>query len=136
MGHIRTFLLNFSTIHHRLMARFLRKRSWVVFYLEEEVRVCSPGCCWLSIYEAEEGRPMRVCPVCRERYVEVRQGLSGSGASGVGGERQGEADEVRFRPACSCEESQGELPQGEAAGASRGEFRHRPARRGKFRLIR
>ena len=34
------------------MMRFLRKRNWVVFYLEPKHRVCN-GMCWLKLYEGE-----------------------------------------------------------------------------------
>ena len=45
---------NLKTFHHRMMMRFLRKRGWVVFYLEPKARVCSNGTCWLKLYEAEQ----------------------------------------------------------------------------------
>ena len=46
---------NLSTIHHRWMMRYLQKRGWVVFYLDEENRHCS-ACCWLKLYESSFGR--------------------------------------------------------------------------------
>ncbi len=51
----RVFFKNFKTIHHRIVARFLRKRGWVVFYLEEEARKCK-DMCWLKLYQDEEKR--------------------------------------------------------------------------------
>jgi len=48
-----TWLRNLSKIHHKIMAEFLRKRGWVVFYLEEEARICSKDMCWLKLYLAE-----------------------------------------------------------------------------------
>ena len=45
------FLNNAKTFHHRIMARFLRKRKWVVFYLPPEQRVCKKGSCWLKLSE-------------------------------------------------------------------------------------
>jgi len=44
---------NVLTFHHRIMARFLRKRGWVVFYLEKRSRICDhkAGTCWLHLYE-------------------------------------------------------------------------------------
>jgi hypothetical protein len=36
------------------MALYLRRRGWVVFYLEKEARFCNAGCCWLGLYESEE----------------------------------------------------------------------------------
>lgn len=46
-------LHNVLTWHHRILARFLRKRGWVVFYLEKEARSCTEGSCWLKLYEYE-----------------------------------------------------------------------------------
>lgn len=37
-------LENLKTFHHRIMVRFLRKRGWVVFYLEEQDRECKDTC--------------------------------------------------------------------------------------------
>jgi hypothetical protein len=51
-----TWLRNLRNIHHRIMMRFLRKRGWVVFYLEEEARVCNNGMCWLKLYNSEQRR--------------------------------------------------------------------------------
>ncbi len=51
----RVFFKNAKTFHHRIMARFLRKRGWVVFYLEEGARKCK-GECWLKLYQSEEAR--------------------------------------------------------------------------------
>lgn len=45
---------NVITTHHRWMANFLRKRGWVVFYLDEQCRQCNGGVCWLSLYEQGE----------------------------------------------------------------------------------
>ena len=50
MDKIKTFLENLRTVHHRIMMRFLRKRGWVVFYLEPKTRACN-GICWLKTYE-------------------------------------------------------------------------------------
>ena len=46
-------LENLKTFHHRIMMRFLRKRGWVVFYLEPKARVCN-GMCWLKLYENDK----------------------------------------------------------------------------------
>lgn len=37
---------NASSAHHRLLAHYLQRRGWVVFYLEnqEEQLRCHPGC--------------------------------------------------------------------------------------------
>ncbi len=37
-----------------LMMRFLRRRGWVVFYLDEQARVCNSGTCWLRLYQEQE----------------------------------------------------------------------------------
>ena len=31
-----TYMKNIQSWHHRLMMKYLRKRGWVVFYLEEK----------------------------------------------------------------------------------------------------
>lgn len=49
----RVFCENIKSFHHRIMARFLRKRGWVVFYLEEEARACK-NVCWLKLYQDSE----------------------------------------------------------------------------------
>ena len=51
-----TWLRNAKSFHHRIMARFLRKRGWVAFYLEEQARTCKGGVCWLELYQSEEKR--------------------------------------------------------------------------------
>jgi len=33
------------------MMEYLRKRGWVVFYLDKEHRTCSKDTCWLRLYE-------------------------------------------------------------------------------------
>ena len=45
---------NIPGIHHRMMARFLRKRGWVVFYLEGPARKCKGEECWLKLYQSLE----------------------------------------------------------------------------------
>jgi len=36
----------------RWMMRFLKRRGWVVFYLDKPARICkAPGFCWMVIYE-------------------------------------------------------------------------------------
>ena len=56
MGKIKVFLKNVRSFHHRVMARFLRKRGWIVFYLEEPSRICSDGACWMKLYLEEEAK--------------------------------------------------------------------------------
>lgn len=53
MDKIKVFLYNLKSIHHRIMMSYLRKRGWVVFYLEPKYRKCDNECCWLKLYEAE-----------------------------------------------------------------------------------
>ena len=36
----------------RIMMRFLRKRGWIVFYLEDPV--CRGDTCWLHLYQEAE----------------------------------------------------------------------------------
>ncbi len=50
------WLYNFIHIHERLMCYFLRKRNWVVFYLEPQYRICKEGSCWLRLSESENLR--------------------------------------------------------------------------------
>lgn len=40
--------------HERLMARFLERRGWCVFYLEEHSRECR-SLCWLELYKDNKG---------------------------------------------------------------------------------
>lgn len=47
---------NISTMHHRWMMRYLIRRGWVCFYLEEQSRDCR-GVCWLQLWKTEEGKP-------------------------------------------------------------------------------
>lgn len=53
MEKLKVFLTNLKSFHHRRMMRYLRKRNWVVFYLEPEYRKCSNGVCWMKAYESE-----------------------------------------------------------------------------------
>ncbi len=56
MEKIKVFLHNLKSLHHRIMMRYLRKRGWVVFYLESQARICGDGTCWLKLYQAEQAR--------------------------------------------------------------------------------
>ena len=53
MEKLKVFLHNLGNIHLRTMARYLRKRDWVAFYLEPQFRDCK-GTCWLKLYEYEQ----------------------------------------------------------------------------------
>ena len=48
MEHVTVWFRNALTFHHRVMARFLRNRGWVVFYLPEESRECK-DVCWMKL---------------------------------------------------------------------------------------
>jgi len=50
---MKNWFMNAGSFHHRIMMRYLRKRGWVVFYLEEGLRDCK-GKCWLNLYNSEE----------------------------------------------------------------------------------
>ena len=55
LSRLRWFVpRNMRTVHHRLMARYLRRRGWTVFYLDAEVE-CRQ-LCWLRLYREEEKR--------------------------------------------------------------------------------
>jgi hypothetical protein len=53
LKRLKLSLQNMKAFHHRIMANFLRKRGWVVFYLEEQLRCCHNDC-WLQVYQNEE----------------------------------------------------------------------------------
>lgn len=40
---------------NRWMANYLRRRGWVVFYLDKQARECRGGC-WLQLYEEGEAK--------------------------------------------------------------------------------
>ncbi len=40
----------------RMLTRYLRRRGWVVFWLDVEARSCVSQSCWLNLYEQAEGR--------------------------------------------------------------------------------
>ena len=48
---IQVWFRNASIVHHVAMAKFLRRRGWVVFYLDEANRECKKGSCWLRLYK-------------------------------------------------------------------------------------
>jgi len=52
IDRIECWIRNALTFHHRVFARFLRNRSWVVFYLPEEQRECKDGACWMKMAAA------------------------------------------------------------------------------------
>lgn len=52
LGNRHVRFMNALNWHERILAKFLRKRGWVVFYLEKQHRTCD-GMCWLKLYESE-----------------------------------------------------------------------------------
>ena len=44
---------NASSAPARMLARYLRRRGWVVFYLDEQARECRAEC-WMRLYQAGE----------------------------------------------------------------------------------
>ena len=59
---------NVITTPERWMARFLRNRGWVVFYLDPHARLCSSlDCCWMRLYESgqatREDKPDHLRPL-------------------------------------------------------------------------
>lgn len=51
---IKVWIRNASITHHVAMAKFLRRRGWVVFYLPEDQRECKRGSCWLRLCKSEQ----------------------------------------------------------------------------------
>ncbi len=55
---------NIITTPNRWMARYLRRRGWVCFYLDECARSCPAAKnrnqmdCWLALYQEGERRPV------------------------------------------------------------------------------
>lgn len=59
-SYLFTKMQNAAHFHERLIARFLERRGWCVFYLEEYARNCpSQGICWVELYESERKRKGR-----------------------------------------------------------------------------
>ena len=50
---------NVKHLHERWMMRFLQKRGWVVFYLEEPARECR-AVCWMKEYCSWQTREVKV----------------------------------------------------------------------------
>jgi len=55
---MKAWLINLKSVHHRIMMRYLKKRGWVVFYLEDEARSCN-NMCWLKLYLEGESRLLK-----------------------------------------------------------------------------
>lgn len=56
MDKIMVWIKNASIFHHQIMRKFLEKRGWVVFYLDEASRTCGGDICWLKLYQEERKR--------------------------------------------------------------------------------
>jgi len=52
-GSLRVLWQNLLNRPWLAIAKALRRRGWVAFYLEPEHRTCSEGFCWLKLYKSE-----------------------------------------------------------------------------------
>jgi len=52
---VRVWFRNLKHIHERILVNYLRKKGWVVFWLDKQARFCNEGegkgTCWLRLYE-------------------------------------------------------------------------------------
>ncbi len=55
MNRIQAFLKNLPGLPERLMAKYLKKKGWTVFWLDENID-CKNKHCWLQIYRESEAR--------------------------------------------------------------------------------
>lgn len=66
----------------RLLATYLQRHGWVVFWLDEPSRFCSAevnwsvgrGVCWLRAYRQSQGCPdfpADIAPIYQRRYDEI-----------------------------------------------------------------
>jgi len=79
-GKIISFIMwfkNLKTFHYRIMMRYLRKRGWVVFYLEEQNRKCD-GMCWLDLYNSQFNNEAQLAAglMKQNKLVEIRQAVA------------------------------------------------------------
>ena len=56
---LKTWIINLPNLPNRIMAGYLKRRGWVVFYLDKRSRTCNDGTCWLRLYESLEGSTTR-----------------------------------------------------------------------------
>ena len=49
---LRVLLGNTLSWPQRIMANYLRRKGWVVFYLESKARTCN-NVCWLKLYQSQ-----------------------------------------------------------------------------------
>lgn len=50
---------NVRNAPQRWAAKWLKRRGWVCFYLDQEYRTCNGGTCWLRLYQDGERREQR-----------------------------------------------------------------------------
>jgi hypothetical protein len=53
---IKLWFSNLPTLFQRILAEYLKKRGWVVFFLVEDARFCTKDTCWLRVYLQNESR--------------------------------------------------------------------------------
>ena len=53
MAKTSVFLRNSIHVHERIMAAYLRRAGWVVFYLDPQSRECRQDTCWMRLYQSE-----------------------------------------------------------------------------------
>lgn len=49
-----SWIHNLLVLPEQVLVNYLRKRGWVVFYLDERSRECRGDMCWLKLYQSEE----------------------------------------------------------------------------------
>jgi hypothetical protein len=57
--YLLVWIRNNLHLHERLMAWYLRRSGWVVFYLDERSRECNQGTCWMKLYQTEVTKEAR-----------------------------------------------------------------------------
>ena len=93
---LKTWIINLPNLPNLLMAKYLKKRGWVAFYLEEQCRTCNDGTCWLRLYEDSEGR--------RTRSAQHRNGADSTvdDSSPINKQITDESGGVTFQMICTC----------------------------------
>lgn len=51
---VQCWLKNLPSTPQRWAAAWLKRKGWVVFYLDERSRQCGYGTCWMSLYNQGE----------------------------------------------------------------------------------
>lgn len=80
---------------NNVFARYLQRRGWVVFYLDEDIRTCK-DLCWLQLYEEHIAREGIKHGKTQELRSAVVHGF-GSGTSRRSDLRIATADDTRRR---------------------------------------